>query len=213
VPDTASSTLFYLHDPMCSWCYGFAPVLERLKRSVGESLPVTSLVGGLAPDSDEPMAQSMSDYLQQTWQRIEQQIPGTRFNFDFWTANTPRRSTYPACRAVITARLMADRADDMTRAIQQAYYQRASNTSDVEVLIALAATIGLDDNDFARRINSDEIELALVSELDFVRQLDVESFPSLVLCHGSNLHSIAVDYRDPEPMLEQISRLINGAGH
>ncbi len=213
MPDTAFPTLFYLHDPMCSWCYGFAPVLERLKHAVGESLPVTSLVGGLAPDSDEPMAQPMRDYLQQTWRRIEQQIPGTRFNFDFWTANTPRRSTYPACRAVITARLMADRADDMTRAIQQAYYQQARNPSDVAVLIAVAASIGLDDKAFAARINSDEIELALVSELDFVRQLGVESFPSLVLRHGSDLHSIAVDYRDPEPMLEQIRHLTNRVEH
>lgn len=198
------TTLFYLHDPMCSWCYGFAPVLDELKASLPDGIRWVSLVGGLAPDSDEPMAQSMRDYLQQTWRRIEQQIPGARFNFDFWTNNTPRRSTYPACRAVITARLMADRADDMTRAIQRAYYREAANPSDVSVLCDVAASIGLDREEFERRLASEEIEQALISELDFVRELGVQSFPSLVLQQHGRLRDIALDYLAVDSMLHQL---------
>jgi len=41
------------------------------------------VLGGLAPDSDQPMPEQMQRYLQQTWQRFQQVVPGTRFNFDF----------------------------------------------------------------------------------------------------------------------------------
>ena len=27
---TATRTLIYVHDPMCSWCWGFRPTFERL---------------------------------------------------------------------------------------------------------------------------------------------------------------------------------------
>ena len=44
--------------------------------------------------------------------RIEGRIPGVRFNFDFWTHCTPKRSTYPACRAVIAARAQDPTLDE-----------------------------------------------------------------------------------------------------
>ena len=38
------------------------------------------------------------------WKRIQEVIPGTKFNYDFWTLCEPKRSTYPSCRAVICAK-------------------------------------------------------------------------------------------------------------
>ena len=131
----AEARLYYVHDPMCSWCWGFRPVWLELKQTLPEELQLLSLVGGLAADCDEPMPQALRDKLQATWRRIQQVIPGTGFNFDFWRDNTPRRSTYPACRAVIAARELADKADQMTHAIQQAYYLQARNPSDQETLV------------------------------------------------------------------------------
>ena len=29
-------TLYYVADPMCSWCWGFQPVLEKVKEAVPE---------------------------------------------------------------------------------------------------------------------------------------------------------------------------------
>ena len=85
------------------------------------------------------MAPQMREYLQQTWRRIQQRIPGSQFNFDFWTSCEPRRSTWPACRAVIAAREQGAENDErMTRAIQEAYYLRARNPSDEAVLVTLA---------------------------------------------------------------------------
>jgi putative protein-disulfide isomerase len=74
---------------MCSWCWGFRPALETLLAGLPPAIEVERLLGGLAPDSREPMPQSLREQLQQTWRRIQECIPGARFNFDFWTPGLP----------------------------------------------------------------------------------------------------------------------------
>ena len=201
--------LYYVHDPMCSWCWGFRPALERLLAGLPPYIAVERLLGGQAPDSQQSMSAPMREQLQQTWRRIQERIPGTRFNFDFWTRCSPRRSTWPACRAVIAARRQ-DPAFDwaMTDANQRAYYLDARNPSDAETLIALAGEIGADRTAFARDLDAGETHQALEQEMARARGLGVDSFPALVLdCSGSRSR-IPVDYTDPEAMLETIGLVL-----
>jgi putative protein-disulfide isomerase len=204
------TTLYYIHDPMCSWCWGFRPALEALLAGLPEDIRVERLLGGLAPDSDEPMPEPMREHLQQTWRRIQDRIPGTRFDFDFWTRCSPRRSTWPACRAVIAARRQ-DAAFDwaMTGAIQRAYYLEARNPSDRETLIELAGEIGADPAAFARNLDAPATRQALTEEIDRARAMSVDSFPALVLDASASRWRIPVDYADPAAMLETI-RLVLG---
>lgn len=201
-------TLIYVHDPMCSWCWGFAPVLDRLVAALPEDVVVGRLLGGLAPDSDLPMPDTTREYVQRQWRRIQAEIPGTKFNFDFWTHCAPRRSTYPACRAVIAARRQGAEFDHrMTRAIQRAYYLEARNPSDPETLAALARGMGIDADMFARDLVSREVDQALGEEIAAARAMGVGGFPSLVLEAGAMRCAIPVDYTDHRPMLAEIARL------
>ncbi len=197
--------LIYVHDPMCSWCWGFEPTRQIIFEAVADRMKIRRMVGGLAPDSDEPMPESMRLMLQQTWQRIEQTIPGTRFNFAFWNESAPRRSTYPANRAVIAAREQGESFDQiMTTRIQQAYYLEAKNPSDNSVLIELAADIGLDAERFANNLVSGSIQQQLLAEIESARAMGINSFPSLAVHRAGVLRHIGLSYTDPEAMLSQI---------
>jgi putative protein-disulfide isomerase len=197
--------LIYVHDPMCSWCWGFAETWQNLTEQLPADLPVVRLLGGLAPDSDEPMPLSMQEMLQQTWQHIEQIIPGKRFNLDFWTQCDPRRSTYPACRAVIAAREQGEAYDElMTRQIQQAYYQQARNPSDNKTLIELAGEIGLDIDQFAETLTAEATQNKLLDEVSTARSLGINGFPSVVVEDHNGLRRIATNYTDASAMLAQI---------
>ena len=118
-----SATLFYVHDPMCSWCWGHRPQWLQLQASLPKGVVVKNVVGGLAPDNDEIMPQAQQQAIAGYWKNIENLL-GTQFNHDFWRDNKPRRSTYPACRAVIAARWQ-NREEDMMQALQEAYYLKA----------------------------------------------------------------------------------------
>lgn len=202
-----STILYYVHDPMCSWCYGFAPTLNRLVAQIPKQIRIERLLGGLAADSNLPMAAEMRNGLQQAWRRIEERIPGTRFNFDFWTRCEPRRSTYRACRAVIAARdqdAAFDRA--MTAAIQRAYYREARNPSDRDTLINLATEIGAEALCFAAALDAPQTQDRLDVQIAHARSIGVDSFPSLVLDDDGRRWRIPVDYTDADAMLRTIEQ-------
>jgi putative protein-disulfide isomerase len=207
-----NKTLIYVHDPMCSWCWGFESVREKLFSRLDSSVNIQRFVGGLAPDSNEPMPQDMQNMLKDTWKRIEQNIPGTVFNFDFWTKCQPRRSTYPSNRAIIAARQQGVEYDEqMTHLIQKGYYSQARNPSDESLLIELATELSKASNFnsevFIKDLRSKEIEALFEQELDYIRSLGINGFPSLVYQSEDKLYSIGLDYNNADNMLAQIKQI------
>ena len=197
--------LFYVHDPMCSWCYAFAPVWERVHGELADRVAIGTVLGGLAPDSDTLMPADMRERIRGTWQRIESVVPGTQFNYDFWEDCEPRRSTYPSCRAVIAARDQGiEHEYGMVTAIQRAYYREARNPSLTETLTELAGEMGLDESRFASTLVSPECEHVLQEEIGRAVSLGVRGFPSLVLVLGSAGMHIPQDYSDAELVAKRI---------
>ncbi len=194
--------LIYVYDPMCSWCWGYRETWLKLQAALGDKLAIEYRVGGLAPDSDEPMPIDMQQFLQQTWLRIEQQL-GTPFNHEFWHTAKPRRSTYPACRAVIVAR-QHEKEQEMLYAIQKAYYLNAQNPSDISTLVLLAEQIGVEKSTFIKEIESENIHSLLMAEINQARSLPIQGFPSLVIENKGNYHAIPVNYLDWESTYQQI---------
>jgi len=200
-----STTLIYVHDPMCSWCWAFRPVWQQIHASLPDGLVTRRLLGGLAPDTDEPMPPQMRDAVSGYWRVIQHRVPGTRFNFDFWERNTPRRATYPACRAVIAAREQGEQFEEpMILAIQQAYYLQARNPSEEPVLIDLAGESGLDQQIFARDLVSDRTRQHLLNEITEGQRMGVIGFPSLLLARDGVTRPLSYDYNDPTPVIEQL---------
>lgn len=204
------ATLYYGHDPMCSWCWGFRPAWQALQEQLPNPVRVQRLLGGLAPDNDAPMEESLRRHLQGTWQRIQERIPGTEFNFDFWEVCRPRRSTYPACRAVIAARQQgAEWEETMILAIQQAYYLQARNPSRQATLIEIAQAIGLKGPRFHKALSAASTDAELTREIETCRSYGLTSFPSLVLDVGGSRWPIAVDYTNPAAIRDQILALLD----
>jgi len=199
---------------MCSWCYAFKAVLQQLRQQLPEDIEFITILGGLAPDTDEPMPIELQQQLQSTWQRIEQKVPGIHFNYDFWSKCHPRRSTYPACRAVIAAHSFDKTVEEhgyeelMIEAIQYAYYQYAQNPSDNGTLINLAKQIGLDEKSFQSALYSEQTQVELDRQIAMSRQLNARSYPSFILKIGEGLWPIGIDYLSSEAMLESINLLL-----
>ncbi|WP_024955645.1 DsbA family protein [Sulfurospirillum arcachonense] len=197
------NTLYYILDPMCSWCYAFAPTWKKILENIDSNLQVQYIYGGLAPHSDELMPDDMQKMLQNVWESIEQRV-GTQFNFDFWTKCKPRRSTYLACQACVAARVQ-NKEYKMIKAIQKAYYQNASNPSDRDTLEKAAKNIGLDIKKFSSDLESKTIIGLFQEDLKKRRELSINSFPSLVLQIKENHYNIVIDYNNPKAILKQIN--------
>jgi len=197
---------------MCSWCWGYRPIWELLQKKLPSSIVVEYVAGGLAADSNSPMPVAQQQMIENHWRTIEKKL-GTHFNYDFWRDNTPRRSTYNACRAVISAHKQACQ-QPMIEAIQQGYYLRALNPSDLDMLIDLAKELSaqelltLDVERFIVDISSQETENELARQINLARKLSQQGFPSLVLEVNGFRHQISIDYADYQHTLSDINSLV-----
>ncbi|QYJ86950.1 DsbA family protein [Shewanella mesophila] len=198
--------LYYVYDPMCSWCWGFKPIWEKIERALSGEMKIVYLLGGLAPDSDQPMPATMQQQIAAHWHRIENLL-GTEFNHEFWTTNTPRRSTYPACRAILAARAQQAESQMLT-AIQQAYYLQARNPSDNQVLIESANQLGLDAAKFTSDLLDETTEQTLLAEIQFARSIGGNSFPSLFVHTTAGITPIPVDYQNADTAIQLVREAI-----
>jgi len=200
------NTLYYVLDPMCSWCYAFSPTWQKLLDNLDSSLHVEYVHGGLAPHSNVLMPQTMQHMLQNTWRDIEQRV-GTKFNYNFWTTCKPRRSTYLACQACISARVQG-KEYEMIKEIQKAYYLNALNPSNRDTLEFSASNIGLDIEKFTYDLESKVIVEIFEKDLSKRRRLGANGFPSLILKIDKKYFKITIDYINYESILKQINSYI-----
>ena len=202
------ATLYYVHDPMCSWCWAYRPTMLQLRANLPKKVRWQNVLGGLASDNDQLMPENLRKMIQAHWRQIESTI-GSEFNFDFWTTCQPRRDTYKACRAVIAA-AQQQAEEVMIEAIQKAYYLRAMNPSEPEMLADLAVELSLDRSRFMQDLGSSETESEFQQQLSLRDQLGVRSFPSLVLIKDTQAFKIQHDYHDFQATISEINnRLIN----
>ena len=171
-------------------------------------------MGGLAPDSDKPMDTKTKIYIQNAWRSVAQRT-GAKFNHQFWTVCQPRRSTYPACRAVITAGLQLNGSRERYyEALQRAYFLDARNPSDYETLIALAKEIGLDPFQFQEDFYSSVVQQIFREELNQVRSLGVSGFLTVIwhqqdATDGNRLEVLTTGYTDEDILRDRWHVLAN----
>ncbi|MEE9345897.1 MAG: DsbA family protein [Methylococcales bacterium] len=178
---------------------------KQVRQQLPQHIEIKYLLGGLAVDTDQPMPEALQKTIRQTWQRIQKDVPGTQFNFDFWETYQPRRSTYPACRAVIAARAQGHQYEEaMILAIQQAYYLNAKNPSDADILCRQAATLKLDLKQFQIDLNSQQTLQQLEQEIAKSRTIGAQGFPSLIWQGYGNYRSIVLDYNNADVVLQAI---------
>ena len=190
---------------MCSWCWAYKPTWQKILTKLPQSLNVEYLLGGLAPDNDNPMSPETRNFVMDNWRRVQEKAPATEFNYEFWRLNRPKRSTYIACRAVISARIQNPKFERaMIDAIQYAYYLKAQNPSEETVLFDLAENIGLNIQAFKKDLNSLRVNNSLLKEIEFSRLMPISGFPSLVLSKNDTLTQIRINYINANFTINQI---------
>ncbi len=171
----------YFADPMCSWCYGFSPVIAALAERFSGRLPVRLVMGGLRAGNTRPMRAQDKDYIRGAWTRVGE-ASGQPFDFAFFEREGFVYDTEPACRAVVTMRrLRPDRALTFMAAIQQAFYARNQDITQTEVLAEIAESeAGIDRAAFTSEFLAGDTRNETFRDFLTSQQAGVEGFPCLV---------------------------------
>lgn len=180
----SSTILHYIHDPLCGWCYGAAPLVKAAR----DLLPVRAHGGGLmAGARRRPVTAELREYVTPHDRRIAQ-ITGQPFGAAYFDGLLHDTSavfdSLPPIAAILAAGKIADRELDMLARLQTAHYVEGRRIAERAVLVAMALTLGLDEAAFAQAL--DEVEGAEVQEhiaqtREFMDRLGVHGFPAFAL--------------------------------
>ncbi|KAB2849296.1 MAG: DsbA family protein [Hyphomicrobiaceae bacterium] len=172
--------LVYFADPMCSWCYGFAPVMERIAAEHGDALPLRLIMGGLRAYNTRPMDAGDKEYIKGAWTRVAA-ASGQPFDHSFFERDGFVYDTEPACRAVV---VMGRRAPELAlrfkARVSRAFYAEGTDTTREGVLAALAAELGQDETEFALDLGSERSREETAQDFAITKATGIDGFPMLV---------------------------------
>lgn len=209
-PAQPPKELVFVADPMCSWCWGFAPAMAALRRDFCGRLKITAVAGGLRPGTDMAMDDAAKETIRHHWQQVHQST-GQPFDFDFFKRDGFIYDTEPACRAMVTMRgLDPDGVLNYLELLHKSFYAHNQDITDTSVLASLAVGLGVEAAEFTDLFLSAEAREATLQDFRIARNLGVTGFPTLVaIDHGAepgggNQYAyLSVGYR-PYEMLEPL---------
>ncbi len=174
--------LIFVVDPMCSWCWGFAPIIEELRTTLGDEYSFTLVLGGLRTKGEMSWNERSKEYLKGHWKQVSQRT-GQAFSDGLFEKESFDYDTYPACKAVITVRELfgMQSAFAYLHTIQEAFYTRNEDITNVEVLMDLLSRITSDKESFRTFYESDRAQLLMEHDFSKARSMGANAFPSVVI--------------------------------
>jgi len=182
----AGPHLIYFADPMCSWCWGFAPVIEEIAARFGERLPISLVLGGLRPGTTVPMQQKHMLKLRAHWAHVRE-ASGQEFDDAFFARTDFIYDTEPPCRAVVIFRRRNMKvALRGLKRLQQAFYAQNKDITSAAILTELAAEFDFDAGEFTNLLNDAGVREECWRDFAITQNTGIRGFPALIAGTGRN---------------------------
>ncbi len=196
--------LIYVGDPMCSWCYGFAPQLDQIVEKYKGEISIELVSGGLRPYNQTPISE-MKDFLTEHWQEVNKRTQQP-FTYDILDRADLNYDTEPACRAIVVVRHMnAAKEFEFFHSVQKAFYYENKNLGEVTSYYPILAKLGLDKDDFTAKFNSAEYKELVKKDFERAGTLGVRGFPSVLLEVNGEVRVLSRGYTTAKHLEDLIS--------
>jgi putative protein-disulfide isomerase len=174
--------LIFVLDPMCSWCWGFAPVIEQLRETQSDNYDFSLVVGGLRTKGDMVWDESSKGYLKGHWEQVAKRT-GQPFSNVLFEKEDFEYDTYPACKAVVTVRELwgKEKSFDYLHRIQKAFYVEGRDITKLELLSKLVEETGKNVKDFEDFYQTPRAEILMQHDFSKARSMGANAFPSVVI--------------------------------
>lgn len=185
-----SPILWYFADPMCSWCWGFTPVIETLRDEYRDRMKIALVLGGLRYETAPISAAGREETLHH-WRQVHTRT-SQPFLFEGAQPEGFVYDTEPACRAVVTVGGIEPMLIfPLFKSIQNAFYAEGRDVTQPGVLAELAAGLGVDKDVFLQAFDSNAARARTQAHFKQARQAGVRGFPALILQQDTQLHPIS----------------------
>ncbi|VVE86550.1 DsbA family protein [Pandoraea bronchicola] len=189
------ATLHYIADPLCGWCYAAAPLVRAARDVAG--LDVVFHGGGMmAGPNAQPVTPQLRNYVMPHDHRIAS-LTGQPFGDAYFDGllrdGTAVFDSAPPTAAVLAAEVLAGRGLDMFAALQRAHYVDGKRIADRDVLVSIAADLGLDRDAFAHAFDAQDAAALMQHFRDsraWLTRVGGSGFPTFALETGAQIERL-----------------------
>ena len=206
-------------DPVCTWCWGSEPVLRKLETRFGEQVKISFVMAGLVKDitsfydryndiGGDP-ARSNTNIAKHWLEASERDgMPVQSEGFKLFSKEYP--STYPQNIAYKAAQIQDQvLANRFLRRIREASAAEAKLTNTTEVLVELAAEVGLDVARFLEDFSRGAAQKAFEEDLALTAQYQAHGYPTFLVRFGEK-ETLLRGYKRYEEFKAVMELLTNG---
>lgn len=190
--------LIYIADPMCSWCWGFAPSIEAVA-SNHPRLPIRLVMGGLRPGAAaQQLDDQMRAYLQNAWSAVAERS-GQPFDHAFLDRPGWVYDTEQAAVAVVAMRRLDESLTlPFLSAVQRAFYVDGIDVTDATVYPNLVESFPVDQTAFLTMLNDEVTRKMAWGDFSHSRRWGISGFPALLGRQGDTADYLLAGWASPE---------------
>ncbi|SMD13364.1 putative protein-disulfide isomerase [Desulfocicer vacuolatum DSM 3385] len=197
--------IIYIGDPMCSWCYGFKPELNKALESIGPDYGFEMIMGGLKPYAQSPMDENLITFLKGHWKEVST-ATGQPFKYALLERKDFYYDSEVPSRAVLAVReLLPEKEFEFFQHIQHAFYAENQDTNRPDTYLRILDEMGISAKDrFLEKFSSILLKDKTRAEFMRVREMGVSGFPALLLNDNGSLKRIGSGYAKADLIVAKI---------
>lgn len=205
-------TLIYAFDPLCGWCFGFHPIIKRLKDRFDDELNIKVIPGGLATGENAQKISEGHDYILNAIQRVEE-TTGVQFGENFKLLAEEGSYYYdsePACRIQnVVNKLKPEKALDFAGILHEAFFKEGRNMNEWDTFESLLSEHSIDSEKTKSLFESDEIKNKTTEKFEWCVKNEANAFPTLLLHIGDEIGVMSRGYRPFDILESHLHHLLN----
>lgn len=212
-------TIYQFTDPVCVWCWGNEPVMRAIDYLYGNKVGVEYIMGGLIEEittlydlkgSKRQIIERANAIMAEHWLSASERhgMPVNTRHMALFSERYP--SSFPQSIAYEAARRIdSTAAKRLLRRIREATFVEARRTSQIDVLIELAAEVGIDAARFIDEYTTGEAQNDFSQSRMKCRRNGITGFPSYLIKNASTKISLG-GYQNISTFHTIIGRLSEG---
>jgi putative protein-disulfide isomerase len=203
--------LFYVFDPLCGWCYGFSPVMQKLHQTYKDRLDFQVIGGGMYTGSRVGPIGKVAPYIRTGYRQVEE-ASGVKFGkafLDLFNKGTAQFNSVPSCQAMQAfKRQKPDKMVEYAHAIQKAIYYDGVEMEDIGAFANAASAMGADKARFLTDIKSKAVQDSTEADFYLSERFGVQGFPAVFVLKNGKLYPVAEGYMPYEAVAKRVEKAL-----
>ena len=207
--------LYYCYDAYCGWCYGFSAVMNEVAVEYADRFETEVLSGGMIITNKPRHISVTAGYIQKAYKTVEEGT-GVTFGEDYlWHIFNPDKSDWfpsslkPAVALCIFKEYFPHLQIQFTSDLQYSLHYEGRDLCDDEAYRHLLAKYQLPEEDFFKKLRSEEYNQKAQTEFALVKQLQVTGYPTVLFqVNKTKFYLLTRGYTDYITLKNNIERCL-----